>query len=192
MNKIWFTMIFSSIGLLIWTGPEKVLSSMIDAANFSLKHIVELCGIYAVWLGILELVDASGLGDRLAKFLHPVIKKLFKLDDKESEKLIALNLSANILGLGNAATPMGMRAMKKLDDGSSVASPAIIMLIVMNATSIQLLPTTIIGMRSTNGSFSPGDIIIPTLIATIFTCLLGITLVKLCQKMHPKYRKEKK
>lgn len=180
----------ASFCLLLWTGPEKILASMIDGANFSLNHIMQLCGVYAIWLGILELVEASGLGDKLAKLLHPIIKKLFKLKDKEAERLIALNLSANMLGLGNAATPMGIRAIKKLDNGNPVASPAIIMLIVLNATSIQLLPTTIIGMRATNGSVSPGDIIIPTLIATVCTCLLGIFLVKICQKFRKKFKEK--
>ena len=183
MNKIWFVMMISSLMLIVWTGPEKALSSMIEASDFALKHIIELCAVYTIWLGILELVEASGLGNKLAKLLHPIIKKLFKINDSESEKLIALNLSANMLGLGNAATPLGIRAMKKLDDGSGVATPAIIMLIVLNATSIQLLPTTVIGMRATNGSLSPGDIILPTLIATICTCLVGIILVKSIQKI---------
>ena len=190
MNRIWFVMVLASFCFLVWTGPDKILPAMIDASKFALQHIIELCAIYAIWLGILELVEASGLGDKLAKLLHPVIKKLFNINDEEAEKLIALNMSANMLGLGNAATPMGMKAMKKLDDGSGMATPAIIMLIVLNATSIQLLPTTIIGMRASSGSASPGDIILPTLIATIFTCLLGIILTKTCQKTF-KNRKRK-
>ena len=185
-------MTVASFCFLIWTGPEKTLTAMIDASTFALKHVVELCAVYAIWLGVLELVEASGLGDKLAKFLHPVIKKLFKLDDKEAERLIALNLSANMLGLGNAATPMGIRAMKKLDDGSGIATPAIIMLIVLNATSIQLLPTTIIGMRASSGSTSPEDIILPTLIATIFTCMLGIILAKIFQKIYEKSKRKAK
>lgn len=192
MNKIWFIMTVASFCLLLWTGPGKTLTTMIDASTFALKHVVELCAVYAIWLGVLELVEASGLGDKLAKFLHPIIKKLFKLDDKEAERLIALNLSANMLGLGNAATPMGIRAMKKLDDGSGIATPAIIMLIVLNATSIQLLPTTIIGMRASSGSTSPEDIILPTLIATIFTCMLGIVLVKIFHKFYEKSKRKAK
>lgn len=179
-------MTVSAFCFLLWTGPDKVLPSMIEASNFTLHHIAELCGVYAVWLGILELVEASGLGEKLAHFLHPIIKKLFKLNDSEAERLIALNISANMLGLGNAATPLGIKAAKKLDDGSGVASQAIIMLIVLNATSIQLLPTTIIGMRASNGSTSAGDIIIPTLIATVLTCALGIILVKAFQKFYQK------
>ena len=107
----------------------------------------------------------------------------------EAEKMIALNMSANMLGLGNAATPMGISAMKRLDDGSGKATPAMIMLIVLNSTSIQLLPTTVIGLRASAGSTSPSDIILPTLLATICTCLLGIFLVKACHKI---FRRKKK
>ena len=141
---------------------------------------------------MLELVEASGLSEKLAKLLHPLIKKLFKIDDKETEKMIALNMSANILGLGNAATPMGINAIKRLDDGSGVATNAMIMLIVLNATSLQLLPSTVIGLRSSAGSTSPSDIILPTIIATFCTCLLGICLVKLCNHIRDKLKRKKK
>ncbi len=161
-----------------------MLSTMIDASAGALKLAVELCAVYVVWLGILEIVEESGLSQKLAKLLHPIIRWLFKIDDKETEKMIALNMSANMLGLGNAATPMGIAAMKRLDDGSGYASQAVIMLIVLNATSIQLLPSTIIGLRAAAGSSTPADIILPTLISTICTCVVGVTLVKLFGRMR--------
>ena len=186
MNTIWFIMIVGSICFLLWSDPSLVLSSMIDAAGEAFTLCIELCAVYAVWLGILEIVEVSGLGQKLAKALHPLIKKLFKIDDPQTEKMIALNMSANMLGLGNAATPMGIKAMKRLDDGSGVATPAMIMLIVLTATSIQLLPSTVIGLRASAGSTSPSDIIFPTIVATFCTCALGISLVKLCQKLFKK------
>lgn len=191
MNKIWFAMVVASLCFLIYSDPAGVLDTMINASGEALKLSLELCGIYAVWLGILELVDASGLSEKLAKLLHPVIKKLFKISDRETEKMIALNMSANMLGLGNAATPMGIAAMKRLDDGSGIANHAIIMLIVLNSTSIQLLPSTVIGLRTAAGSSAPADIILPTLISTICTCLLGILLVKTFGKIHDKIKKKK-
>ena len=105
--------------------------------------------------------------------------------------MIAMNMSANMLGLGNAATPMGIKAMKALDDGSGIANTAMIMLIVLNATSIQLLPSTVIGLRASAGSTSPADIILPTLIATITTTILGIVLVKIISSIREK-RKNKR
>lgn len=191
MNKIWFIMIISSICILLASNPGSILSSMTSSAQESLTLSIELTAVYTVWLGILELIDASGLSEKLAKLLHPIIKKLFNVDDKETEKLIALNMSANILGLGNAATPMGIAAMKRLDDKSGVATHSIIMLIVLNATSLQLLPTTIIGLRTSAGSLSASDIILPTIISTLATCILGIILVKIFNKIHTNIKRRK-
>ena len=190
MNKIWLIMVVGSICMLFWTSPENMLTVMIGASSDAFKLSLELCAIYAVWLGILELVDASGLSEKLAKLLRPFIRKIFKIHDSETEKMIALNMSANVLGLGNASTPMGLAAMKRLDSGNAIASHAIIMLIVLNATSIQLLPSTIIGLRASAGSSSPADIILPTLISTICTFVLGISLVLLCSKMRSKIRRK--
>ena len=177
-------MMLSSLLVLLSTNPGQVLTEMINASSNSLTLSIELCAIYAVWLGLLEIVDKSGLSEKLSKLLNPLIKKLFKTKDEETEKAIALNMASNMLGLGNAATPMGIKAMQKLDDGSGVATPAIIMLIVINATSIQLLPTTVMGLRSSAGSLNPGDIIIPTLISTTVTTLLGIFLVSIFNRFR--------
>lgn len=182
MNKIWFLMMLASLSVLLAQSPGQVLPQMIFASQEAGKLCLELCGVYAVWLGILELVEKSGLSEKLANLLNPLIKKLFKVDNKEIQKMIALNLSANMLGLGNASTPMGIKAMKSLDDGSGVATRAMIMLIVISATSIQLLPSTVIGIRASAGSESAFDIILPTLLSTIVTTGLGIMLVLFCNK----------
>lgn len=182
MNKIWLCMVLASICFLFWTDPSSVLSQMLGASKEALTLSIELCAVYAVWLGILELVEASGLNRKLAKILKPVIRKIFNVKDPETESLIAMNISANMLGLGNASTPLAIKAIKKMDTGSEVASFPIIMLIVINATSIQLLPTTVISLRQAAGSLSPADIILPTLITTFCTTLLAIFLVKLLSK----------
>ena len=177
--------------ILLITNPSAILSEMIGASADALKLCIELCAVYVVWLGILELVNASGLSKKLAKLLRPLIKKIFKVDNEETQKIIALNLSANMLGLGNAATPMGIKAMQALDDKSGKANFPMIMLVVLNATSIQLLPTTVIGLRETAGSLSASDIILPTLIATFTTTLLGIVLVHSIDKIKRKCRAKK-
>lgn len=186
MNIFWYVMMFLSILVLLITNPSAVLSEMIDASADALSLCIELCAVYAVWLGLLEMVEASGLGEKLAKLLRPLIKKIFKVDNAETQKIIALNVSANMLGLGNAATPMGIKAMQALDDKSGKANFAMIMLVVINATSIQLLPTTVIGLRASAGSESPSDIILPTLIVTFCTTLLGIILVHAIDKFKRK------
>lgn len=191
MNIFWLLMMLSSILVLLITNPSAVLSEMIGASASSLKLCIELCTVYAVWLGMLELLEASGLSQKLAKLLRPIIRKVFKVEDEQAQKYIAMNLSANMLGLGNASTPMGIKAMQSLDDKSGKANFAMIMLIVINATSIQLLPTTIIGLRTSAGSTNPADIILPTLLATILTTILGIVLVHLIDKILRKRRRRK-
>lgn len=187
-------MVVASLAVLLFTNPSVTLNEMISAAASSFELCLELCAVYAVWLGLLEIVDASGLGKKLAKWLRPLIKRIFKVDNEEIEKMIALNMSANLLGLGNAATPMGIKAMKAMDDGSGKATYAMIMLVVVNATSIQLLPSTIIGLRASAGSENAADIILPTLITTIITTICGIFFVILCNKIakRAKLRGKKK
>lgn len=185
-------MMLSSILVLLITNPSAMLSEMIGASTSALELCFELVAVYVVWLGFIELIDASGLSDKLAKLLRPLIKKIFKVDNEEIQKIIALNVSANMLGVGNAATPMGIRAMQALDDGSGKANFAMIMLVVINATSIQLLPTTVIGLRSSAGSENPADIILPTLIVTITTTVLGILLVHGVEKLRNKMKGRKK
>lgn len=189
MNKIWLAMMIMSIAILLFNGPSSIMSVMINASDQALKLCLELCGVYAVWLGILELVEKSGLGDKLAKALRPIIKRLFKIDNADTERMIALNMSANILGLGNAATPIGIKAMQALDDGSGVATTPMIMLIVLNATSLQLLPSTVIGLRTAAGSTSASDIILPTILSTIVTSALGVILVKIISNFKEKHEK---
>lgn len=192
MNKIWLLMMLASLIVLLYVDPGATLSTMIDASTSALTLCIELCAVYAVWLGLLEIVDATGLGQKLAKLLRPLIKKLFRVDNEEIEKMIALNMSANILGLGNAATPMGIKAMKSLDDGSGVATFSMIMLVVVNATSIQLLPSTVIGLRANAGSENPADIILPTILATIVTVSIGIILVLIFDKIKRHIARRKK
>ena len=160
-------MMLSGMAALLIVNPSVAITTMMDASASAVQLCISLCAIYAVWLGLLEILDKSGLSDKLAKVLRPIIRKLFKGADEKAHKDIAVNMSANMLGLGNAATPYGIKAMKELDDKSGVANQAMIMLMVLNATSIQLIPTTTIGLRAAAGSSNPADIILPTLLATL-------------------------
>ena len=184
-------MLLGTAALLV-VNPSATFSSMLDASANAVELCISLCAIYAVWLGILEILDKSGLSDKLAKLLRPVIRKLFKNSDEKIHKFIAVNISANMLGLGNAATPYGIKAMNALDDKSGVATQSMIMLMVLNATSIQLIPSTTIGLRIAAGSNSPSDIILPTLIATFVACFTGILSVFICGRIHNKILKNKK
>ncbi len=183
-------MLLGTAALLI-ANPSATFSSMLDASASAVELCISLCAIYAVWLGLLEILDQSGLSDKLAKVLRPIIKKLFKDSNEKTQKDIAINISANMLGLGNAATPYGIKAMKGLDDGSGIANQSMIMLMVLNATSIQLIPSTTIGLRAAAGSANAGDIILPTLIATLISCFTGIFLVFICGKIFKKNKIKK-
>lgn len=183
MNTIWTYMMLISVVALIFTDPEIIITEMTNTSLEVLQLCVELMAIYTIWMGLLEIVDASGLGKKLAKLLSPLIRWLFKVKDSETTKYIALNMSSNMLGLGNASTPMGIKAMQKLDPKTGAITPAMIMLLIINSTAIQFLPTTVIGLRASSGSLSPSDILIPTILATMATCVFGILMAKLCEKI---------
>lgn len=176
-------MIFLSVILLVFTNPEAVVSSLLTSGASGVELCINLCGIYTVWLGLINILDKSGLSDKLAKLLEPIIKFLFRSNNKEANKYIAINMSSNILGLGNAATPSGIKAMQALDDKTGKITFAGIMLLVINSCSLQLLPTTIIGLRETAGSTSSSDIILPIIISSFVTCIFAICLVFLFGKI---------
>lgn len=192
MRKIWFFMVLSSLVTLLFVNPEDCINALMTAGSDAVSLTFRLLGIYAVWLGIIALVDASGLSNKIANLMDPVIDWLFGKTDSETKRYIAMNLSANMLGMGNACTPTGLKAMAGLDkqNNSVTASMAMIMLVVINASSIQLIPTTIIGLRQQYGSTTSSDIILPTLIATIISTLLGVLLVKLCNKIFKRRSKK--
>lgn len=189
MNKIWVVMMLLGTAALLISNPGATISTLLDASASAVELSISLLGIYAVWLGLLEILEASGLSKKISKLLRPLIKKLFKDANEETQKDISINISANMLGLGNAATPYGIKAMKGLDDGSGVATKSMIMLMVLNATSIQLLPSTTISLRAAAGSSSPADIILPTLLATLISCLTGVGLTLLCGKIFKRKKK---
>ena len=158
---------------------------MITASGSAVNLAVKLIAVYAVWLGLIEIVKATQLSRKLSALLSPLIDLLFGKVENKAKDYIAMNMSFNMLGVGNAATPTGIKAFNALEDGSDKATASMVMLLVINATSIQLLPTTIIGMRVTAGSLNATDIIIPSLIATVVSTVVGVLLVKLV------YRKKK-
>lgn len=190
MNKLWFWLIITSICILLYLNPEIILPSMLEASESTLKLCLSLCAIYSVWMGILQVMEDSGINKKLSKLLSPVTKKIFGNVDEVTNELLCMNISCNILGMGGAATPLGIKAMQRLDDGSGKATRAMIMLIIFASTSMQILPTTVIGLRITAGSESASNIILPTLIVAILTTVIGIGLGLIIEKLK-KGRKNK-
>lgn len=190
MAIIWLLMMCVSLGLMIFTNPAEAVTALITGAHGAVELSLNLLALYAFWLGFFSLIEKLGLSRLLERLLRPVIVRLFPSASAEARKFITMNVSANLLGLGNAATPMAINAIKLMDDGSGRASVDMIMLTVISATSLQILPTTVIGMRATAGSANPADFLFPSIIATVLSTIIGIIGVKLCSKIFD--RKHKK
>lgn len=190
MNTIYVVMMIGSLLLVTITAPESVLSIMLGGAKSAIGLSVSLCAIYTVWLSVLQVIDKTGMGKALSKAFRPLTKKLFKGESDLALEYITLNFSANLLGMGGAATPLGIKAMEYMQDGTERASDNMILFVVINATSIQLLPATIIGLRASKGSASASDIILPSLIATTFSTLIGVILCKVFSSKKAERKKD--
>lgn len=183
-----------SIISLCFGDPTKVLSSLLVASNSAVKLSFELCAIYAIWLGLFSILEKCGLSEKLSKLLSPIINKIFgkrNLSD-ESKRYVSMNISANILGMGGAATPLGIKAiecMQKDNLNKSVITFPMIMLIAISCSSIQLLPTSIIGMLASAGSKNPSGIIMPSIICSIISTTLSIFLVYIFYLIFDKSKK---
>lgn len=177
MNKIWIVMIISSLIMLSIFSPSSVVGTMMEAAKLGVTMCIEFIGIYAVWMGVMQVMDDCKLSHKLSKILSRPVQYIFGKTDAETEKNICLNIASNIIGIGSAATPYGIKAMQGMDKGDKKATRGMIMLVVINSTGIQLLPTTVIGMRAVAGSVSPSAILWPTIVSTFIPTILGILLV---------------
>lgn len=181
MNVIFAIVLTLSTFILLITNPDAVLSSMLSGGEKALSLSLKMVVIYAVWLGIFQLMENSGLSKKVAKLFRPINRFLFgKLPDKAND-YVSLNLSANFLGMSGATTPMGIRSIEELEKHPNTRY-AITMFFVVNATSVQLIPSSVMALRTSMGSTSPADIIIPTILATLVSFIIGVTLVKLFVK----------
>ncbi len=167
---------------MIYKSPELVLSSMINGASSAVTLAIRLLAIYSVWIAVMRIIEKSGLDKKVAKVLSPIVKRLFKGESDEALSSISMNFSANMLGIGSVATPLGIQAIERMDKGSLYASHNIILFVVINCTSLELLPSTILGMRASMGSVNPADIILPTLLSSLISTICGICLCMLFRK----------
>ena len=174
-------LIFSIVTTCIFN-PSTIVGTMMEAAKMGVAMSIEFVGIYAVWMGFMQVLDDCKLSHKLSHILSKPVQYIFGKTDEETEKNICLNIASNIIGIGSAATPYGIKAMQGLDKGDKKATRAMIMLVVINSTGIQLLPTTVIGMRAIAGSVSPSCVLWPTVLATFIPTILGVVLVALIYK----------
>lgn len=184
MNPIFFVLFTLSVAVMLFTSPQAVVSAALTGAEKAVSLTFSMAAIYALWLGVTKVAEKAGVTDKLSVFLRKPVKFLFGNVSKEAEKNISVNLSANLLGMGGIATPAGIKAAAELDKTNDVF--AMNVLFVLAATSIQLLPSSVISLRSSVGSTSPSDVIIPTLITTTITTALAVFTVRLIYKKKKK------
>ena len=178
MNIAFLLITFASIVAMIIKSPESAFPTMIDGVGQAITLIIKLTAIYAVWLSVLDMMTKTKLDKKLSKLLKPVARKIFKNESEEAYDWICINLSANMLSMGGVATPAGIKAMSAMEDGSIKATDNMIMLLVINATSIQLIPATVVAMLASHGSQSASDIMAPTLISSGIATLCGMIICK--------------
>lgn len=185
MSWIWTGILFLSLTCSLWNGSSHALAaSVLQGAQAGVTLAVSIAGSLCLWTGAGKLMDAAGITDSLAKQLQPVLRRLFPgtITDQELRRSISSNICANILGLGNAATPMGIRAAKALKQGPS-ATDELCRLVVLNTASIQLLPSNVAAVRSALGCNSPFDILPAVWVTSICSAGLGVTAAWLLGKV---------
>ena len=193
LNTIWLGMIFLSVIVGIIQGRiDDVVRAVTDSAKLGFEVALGLTGILALWLGIMNIASESGLVKRFARLLQPVMSRLFPevpVDDPAMGAML-LNISANMLGLANAATPFGLQAMKELQRLNThvhTASNEMCTFLAINTSSVQLIPATAIAFLAANGSLHPSSVIVSSIIATSVSTIVGVTAVKQLAKW-PCYR----
>lgn len=180
LNLIWGGMILVGVVCAAFLGNMgAVNTALIDGTKEAVSLCIFMYGVVGMWTGIMQIAESCGLLKQLSKVLMPMIRWMFPGIPKEhkANEYIATNIAANIFGLGWAATPSGLLAMKEmgeLNEGRGVASHEMCMFLIVNISSLQLIPMNMIGYRSQYGSVHPSVILMPALIATTVSTIIGI------------------
>lgn len=189
LNIVWpIFIIISFIYAIFFGNLDQLNSSIFSSTEDAVKLCINLLGTMCLWSGIMQIANQTSVVDKLTKILKPIMKFLFPEIDEKSKihKEISMNVVANILGLGNAATPLGLKAMKSMqkeNKDKEVLTNSMATFIVLNTASIQIIPTTVIAIRSSMGSTNPTAIVFPVWIATICAAIAGITATKIFIKL---------
>ncbi len=188
LNIVWPIFIIISIIYAFFVGRiEQVNTSIFESAESTVNLTLTFFGTLCLWNGIMEIASNTTLMEKLTRFLSPLMRILFpeiKKQDKEYKE-ISMNMVANILGLGNAATPLGLRAMETMQEkniNKDKLTNSMAMLIVINTASLQVIPTTVIAIRTSLNSSNPTSIIVPVWIATIVTFITVVVISKILSK----------
>ena len=189
MNYIWYFLIVISIVFGAINGTiGDVAKAIFTGTELAVKIVLTLLGIMTFWLGIMKIAEKSGIVEWLSKLLNPIAQKIFPEIPKDSPIIgdVAMNFSANALGLANAATPIGIKAiegMQQLNKDKESASDPMCTLLAMNTAGFQLIPATVIAILAANGCENPTEIIVPTLIVTSTAFVSAILIAKFFKKI---------
>ena len=191
MTVIWTGMVVLSIlcGLATGQGPA-VASAAVEGAAAAVELALSIAGMLCLWTGVMEVMRRSGLADKLSRLLAPVLRRLFPQAAKDQDTMdsISANVSANLLGLGSAATPLGLEAARRLARRSpGTASDSLCMLVVCNTASIQLIPTTVASVRAAEGCAAPFDILPAVWLASALSVCTGILACKLLARVWRRF-----
>ncbi|MFY9176531.1 MAG: nucleoside recognition domain-containing protein [Caldicoprobacterales bacterium] len=190
VNVIWLFMILIGFLVALFFGDlEAATQAALDNAKYAVELCIGLLGIYALWLGLMRVAEKSGLVEAISKKMQGIMSFLFPDVPAGHPAMgaMTMNLIANMLGLGNAATPLGIKAMNELqriNKQKDVATHDMCMFLIINTSSVQLIPTTVIALRSAAGSLNPGEIVGTTLITTIISTLVGIIAAKMFRRLY--------
>src|SRR2546423_4140531 len=191
LNYIWFGLMAVALVVAIFTGnAAAVTKASIDSAKTAVEISLGLIGIMTLWLGIMRVAEQAGLITMLSRALRPISRLLFPEIPPEHPAVGAMimNIAANMLGLSNAATPLGIKAMEELQELNPVkdtASNAMVTFMALNTSGIQFIPATIIGVLAASGSKAPTVIIPTTLVATFSVAIAAVTTAKILQRFFP-------
>ena len=186
LNILWPILIIVSIIYSIFSGNiEATNNAVFKSAEEAIQLVITFFGTICLWNGIMEILKETSLMEKISKFLSPIMRFLFpeiNKSDKEYEE-ISMNIIANLLGLGNAATPLGLKAMKTMQEknkNKDYLTNSMAMFLVVNTAAIQIIPTTVIGIRNSLESKNPTNILFPVWISTICAAIVGIMVTKIC------------
>lgn len=192
MNYIWFALMAIALIVAAVRGTAgEVAKGAIDSAKTAVEISIGLVGVMSLWLGIMRIAERAGLVSMLARAMSPVLRFLFPDVPREHPAMgaIVMSLAANILGLSNAATPLGIKAMEQMQESNldkETATDGMVMFLSLNTASIQLIPATIIGVLAAAGSREPTIIIGSTLAATTIGTVAAIAVTRMLQPFFPK------
>jgi len=174
-------------GLLSGHGPA-VAAAAVEGARAAVELCLTMAGVMCLWMGVMEVMKRAGLAEKLSRLLRPVLGWLYPdcKRDRETMDAISANVSANLLGLGNAATPLGIQAARRMARKTpGVASDSLCMLVVCNTASIQLIPATVASVRLAAGCRTPFDILPAVWLASAVSVTVGVLAAKLCARLWP-------